>query len=107
MLGVWKAAVFPLPAEDGRKAKHLLPPVNDFCFPGCIFWIVEFNGYNKFKTKYKHGTVCHKREFLSAKGVCANAVGSLWSLIKGDIRKGWKGVRGVEEGGRQKVLLLL
>ena len=59
-----KAAIFPLPENEGRKAKHLLPSVNDLCFPGCVIWADELNIYKRLKLKYKHGSVCHKREFL-------------------------------------------
>ena len=55
----------------------------------------------KMKVKYKHWTVCHKREFVSAKGVCKNAVESLWALLKGGTVKRWKGPRGQEEAEKQ------
>ena len=80
----------------------MLPPVNELCFPGCVVWTDELNVYKKLKPKYKHGTVCHKREVLSPTAVCTNVVESLWTLIKKGIRKRWKGARGEEEAEKHK-----
>ena len=63
-----KAATFPFPADEGRKARHLSPLVNEMYFSGCMVWTDEHNVHKKLKGKYKDGTVCHKREFYPQRG---------------------------------------
>lgn len=46
----------------------------------------EYKAYKCFKHFYKHKSVFHKREYVSAEGITTNSVEGFWSLLKRGIK---------------------
>lgn len=58
-----------------RKNETLLPIIQKVVQTNATIFHDDWAGYRRLEDMgYKHGTVCHKKEFKSVEGVCTNGI---------------------------------
>lgn len=66
-----------------RDKETLHPIIQEYVKTGSIIWTDGWAAYNGLQDLgYTHRTVNHKKEFISADGVCTNAIEGYWATLK-------------------------